>query len=338
MPLIEQEPTPEQLSALFDKVVGRGEEPYADFSVLTPFGRRCAKALRCRSWLLQPDGSYIAHEIPGPPSLAAWEACWKVFRSTLLMLEYPGDGVQTFSPTPVVNLACMEEYSEHFKAIANEYPETWFMCVVAEDRCRGEQFARLKREFARNHRLGNRNRFDIEYDPRRPWVAVFCAAARDEQYWDREIRRPALSFLARGSTSAMPTVSPSAAAAVSNILGKVNPQGGKGNAGNGNPGPAKKTKAQKRHDRESRLLAETAGAGPGAGKTGKAGGKDKGGGPPYRKFEGREICFKFAKGGRGACRDTCPHGRAHVCQWCLQPHANAESDRNPGAKGRGKQK
>ena len=50
-PLPEAEPSPEQMSALLEKVVSRDEEPYADFSVLTPseggFRRRFAYARGC---------------------------------------------------------------------------------------------------------------------------------------------------------------------------------------------------------------------------------------------------------------------------------------------------
>ena len=87
-PLAEAEPTPEQLAALHDKVVVRGEEPYADFAILTPFGRRVQRGLKLRSWLLQPDGSYAAHDVPGPPTYEAWLACFKVYKAALLCLTY----------------------------------------------------------------------------------------------------------------------------------------------------------------------------------------------------------------------------------------------------------
>ena len=48
-PLEDREPTPDQLAALHQRVVVLGMEPYADFSLLTPYGRRMAKALRHRS-------------------------------------------------------------------------------------------------------------------------------------------------------------------------------------------------------------------------------------------------------------------------------------------------
>lgn len=46
-PLQECELSPEQISPMFDKVVSRDEEPYAEFSVLTMFGRRMQKTAGC---------------------------------------------------------------------------------------------------------------------------------------------------------------------------------------------------------------------------------------------------------------------------------------------------
>ena len=47
--------------------------------------------------------------------------------------------------------------------------------------------------------------------------------------------------------------------------------------------------------------------------------------------EGREVCYRFAKGGESACPSPCAAKRAHVCQHCLQPHSNA--DCRPGKGG-----
>ena len=52
-PLLDKEPTPDQLMAMHTKVVVLKLEPYADFSILTPHGRRMAKNLRHRSWILK---------------------------------------------------------------------------------------------------------------------------------------------------------------------------------------------------------------------------------------------------------------------------------------------
>ena len=338
-PLPEAEPSPEQMSAMLDRVVHRDDEPYADFSVLTPFGRRVQKALRLRSWLLQADGTYKAVDVPGPPSFQAWAACWKVYRAVLYMLQYPADGLTRAEPIGVVTPAAMEEYAEHFSQLQAEYPECWHLCAAAEDRCRGELFPRLRRELERLH-SANRSINSVVFDPRQPWAAVFVAAARDEAFWDREVRRPAISFLARGSSVAVPAVSAQASEALAGILGKdsgnlkLQNQNARGPPGQGTSRGAH-SRRMKRQKEGPPAPPLAAGSGGGAGKRG---GANSTSGPPYSLTrEGKQICFKFARGGRGACADVCPANRAHVCQYCLQPHSNSECDsRRGGGKGSGK--
>ena len=71
-PLKEHEPSPEQIAAMYNKVVVQGDSPYADFSVLTPFGRRSQKQMKAKGFMLQEDGSWKQLEIPGPPSFESW--------------------------------------------------------------------------------------------------------------------------------------------------------------------------------------------------------------------------------------------------------------------------
>ena len=177
-PLVDSEPTVDQVSAMYTRVVLLGSEPYADFSVLTPFGRRMAKQLRHRSWLPQEDGSYIPVQVPGPPSLTAWEACFCVYEVILLMLRFQ-------SGQEVVTPIALETYGQHFKKLARTHTESWHLCQHAEDRCRSEHMPRLRREMLRKTGV----------DP--TWSEVFIAAAMDKRYWDEEVRDPAILFLAR---------------------------------------------------------------------------------------------------------------------------------------------
>ena len=57
-PLKESEPTAEQVTVLYSRVVTHNGSPYADFSVLTPFGRRAQKQMKAKGFMLQEDGSW----------------------------------------------------------------------------------------------------------------------------------------------------------------------------------------------------------------------------------------------------------------------------------------
>ena len=40
---------------------------------------------------------------------------------------------------------------------------------------------------------------NLEFLPLQPWIGVFTAAARDSEFWQREVRRPAIEPIARGN-------------------------------------------------------------------------------------------------------------------------------------------
>lgn len=341
-PLPEAEPSPEQISAMADKVIARDEEPYADFSVLTPFGRRMQKTLRLRSWLLQQDGSYRPIDVPGPPSYEAWFACWKVYKSILYMLRYgaPEAGQARDACVPVVTPAALEEYLEHFRQLASDFPECWYLCAVAEDRCRGERFPRLRRELERQYEAGALPP-GVKYNPAQPWDGVFQAAARDDRYWDKEVRRPATAFLARGSARDAAGVSAAAAEATRGMLAAGAGTRSAAAAGLGAGAPpagGKRSKRQKRAAAAAAAAQAGVAALPPPPPALQPTSRGERPGHYSRTREGGEICFRFAKGARGACDAVCPEGRAHVCMWCLQPHRNDECPTAKEAKGKGRGK
>jgi hypothetical protein len=295
-PLIEKEPSPDQVAALHLRVVTLAMEPYADFSLLTPYGRRVAKTLRHRSWIMQEDGSYRPMEVPGPATYEVWNACFKVYEVILLMLRFPGLSGETLVVTP----SAIESYHEAFAALVREHPECWHLCQRAEDRCRAEHFPRLARKLSE------------EMGRDATWSEVFKAASEDDRYWDREVRRPAWAFLARGRRGAAP--------------------------GDGGEQAEKRTvDGSRKRSRQRTRTVDTASkyerpAGDSKKKVLRRGDKNKPGLDHPRKDkdgrftttrEGKQICFSFANGERGACRDPCGEGRTHVCQHCLQPHSNA---------------
>ena len=301
-PLVGKEPTPDQILALHTRIIVHGLEPYADYSVLTPNGRRMAKRLKFMNWVPQPDGSYQHVEVPGPSSFELWEKCHAVWEVIMLMLTYPPKTPEE-EAKPVFTLIAAETYFEAFKELAQQHPECWHLCCQAEDRCRAEHIPRLARDI------------EAETGIFPDWADVFIKAALDDRYWDRHVRRPALVFLARNKRvpesfdEDLPTV-PSAHPA-------------------GRPSK-KQRKEQARAKAQATERVKLVPNNDYVTAKGTPKGNGKGKGPHPRKTsqgfvstrEGAQICFRFAKGPEGACPSPCPDGRAHVCQKCLQPHRN----------------
>eukprot|EP00438_Fugacium_kawagutii_P004240 Skav233304 [mRNA] locus=scaffold3742:106372:119257:- [translate_table: standard] len=164
--------------------------PYADFAIFVNFQHRFSKTLKFLNHTLQPDGTFKAVEVPGPPNYDAWLSSWRVYENTLLMLEV----ATTAGTQPVASPASMEEYRDAFRDLVVNYPEAWHLLVVAEDRCRAEHFGRVRRRLEELHGKG----LAPEFAPDRPWEHVFRTAARDRDYWDRHVREPALLFRTSG--------------------------------------------------------------------------------------------------------------------------------------------
>ena len=103
-PLIEKEPSDDQICALSTRIIDLKAAPYADFSLLTPFGRRMQKTLRHRSWIPQQDGTYQPIEVPGPADWETWKACWDVYEVILLMLRWPAANAQAVGSMVALSL------------------------------------------------------------------------------------------------------------------------------------------------------------------------------------------------------------------------------------------
>ena len=144
---------------------------------------------------------------------------------------------------------------------------------------------------------------NITFDPAQPWVGVMTFAARDHEYWAKNVVRPAQTFIARGGSGRRMTKD----------LGS--PGKGSWNEGTSSSWSSKGGKSQKGAVVHPRKFGNTF----------------------ITTREGDEICYKFAKGAPGACGEPCPEGRVHCCQYCLgqHPNVNCQKKDNRGGKGSG---
>ena len=112
---------------------------------------------------------------------STWASCYTVYCAVLHMLRFEGaDGL----PRPVATLASLDYYGKAFRKVVREAPEAWHLCVQSEDPGRAEPFPRLRRRLSHGEGV--------------PWADVFVAAADEDGFGDREVRKPALQFLTRG--------------------------------------------------------------------------------------------------------------------------------------------
>ena len=325
----EEEASPDQLAALRLKL-DMDVPPYADFAVFRPHGARLGRTLRftARIWVPE-DGAYVNKEIPGPSTFEEWRRGWRVYRYALLVLN-------------VVSAPRLERYYERVYALHRSHGSLgnhnlWWLIAMAEARMRNERFEHIRRELEEDHlRLQACQRaHDSMYNPRRPWDSVFFVAANDEEYWNQNVKEPALLFLtslkARGEitddghhtagiNSSAPTVgtlSLQAPDARGRGAPRAPPQPGKNAARN-----AAKRAAKAKAAAAAASAAAQAGHQPQPKPKAKGGGKkgEKGGfnnGLPRDQQE----CFRHTKD-PGGCSEPCPAGRAHpACPRCGGHHA-----------------
>ena len=311
----EETPTNEQLTALGVRVLGQAGSPYADFAVFTPFARKTARAHKYTAYLPQPDGTWLAREVPGPRNYDAWLYCWRVFRVACLMLK-------------IAHEMPLDRYQRKIERLATQWPTAWHLVALAEDKCRFEHMNRVKAKVEFEITLGRPT--PPLWDVSAPWSAIFLkVAADDEAYWDENVRHPAMAWLAHGSRGApRPRDEIVADVALAGGSASLAPYTGPPQAPAAAPGETRQTR-RARHRRENAERARASGpynAGDGRGPKGtaKGSGKKGGGKGKVHKYvqdvSRKALCFSW-NAGRDPCRDlgpgsACPNGRIHKCTNC----------------------
>ena len=206
LPLEQEEPTIEQLSALMRRIQS-GSTPYADFSVFLPFGKKALRSYRYRSYIAQPDGSFLMKEIPGPASYGQWSSSFKVYKTAMMMLD-------------TLSLATLTAYESHVEKLARLYESAgaWHLVVAAEDLARSEHLLRLKVQTKID--LGNGGNPPPKWDEASPWESMFRLLIKDKEFWGEQVHIPANAWISFGSKGVPKT--PAEAIASKSIRGGSN--------------------------------------------------------------------------------------------------------------------
>eukprot|EP00435_Cladocopium_sp_Y103_P029157 s2227_g7.t1 len=179
-----EEPTSAQLAALSKRTLVHDCAPYVDFSVWTPFARRTVRNQKYRTVLPLGDGTYLTKELPGPVNFQMWLGCWRVFKSAALMLN-------------ICTLATLSNYERFIERLITQWPTCWGLIAQAEDKVRAEGLERWRRRIMTSVTLGRQ--VPVNWDPARPWTAVFDMIIQDVEYWAENVHHPAAAWLASGS-------------------------------------------------------------------------------------------------------------------------------------------
>lgn len=289
-PIEQADITDVQLSA-FVYQTATGAPPYCDFGVWGPYGARIERRLRFRAHHLSADGKWATTEVPGADSLDTWLDCWEAFKTAALMAQ-------------TAHAATLDLYRTEFKRRCDRYPRAWHICAQADIRCRSEFWVAERRRQEAAHAT---NPSVSTYDPGMPWDSVIRASAKAADFWDVELKEPALVYmLGSGRDSNVRRALPNSAE-------EQEAAGG----------------TQKWGGRKPRAGIDKKGGGKGGG-----GGKRRADGRYLTARNGKEICFTWARNENGCAAAQCPNGRMHICEWCRQPHRSIHCpNRKDGARG-----
>ena len=307
-PQPEEEPTLEQLSALYQRTSIRDMGPYADFGVFVPFGSKALKASKFRTYVLTAEG-YTTKELQGPANFIQWKACFKVYAMALLMLN-------------IADQAVLHAYEAFVERLVRSYPTAWHLIYAAEDQARNGQATRMRMMI--NMEIKDGGSPPKGWEPSRPWNTVLRRLPGEAEYWRDQVHNPALTWLAHGARGQPKTpVELYATGHLKEGLEAVHPAMEEG--GSGLDTPKKASNRARREARKRRLASEKEelekyrrhGAE-------KKGGKGNGGKGNEGKGQAPK-CFGW-NNGNGPCASLAPGQecvskvkREHRCTICNSP-------------------
>eukprot|EP00435_Cladocopium_sp_Y103_P054303 s2086_g17.t1 len=204
LPLEQEEPSTEQLSALHRRLVLH-QTPYADFALFGPFGKKLQRTQRFRTFVMTSGGQYFAKELPGPNGIEQWRASYRVYRTALLMLG-------------VITMSMAVAYESLVERLDRLYKGCWHLVTQADDLARGEHILRLK--VVTEMEIAQGTKAPPMWNAENPWEALFRRLIKDTEFWTDQVHTPANAWLAHGSKGVLLT--PSEAVAETAVPGGSN--------------------------------------------------------------------------------------------------------------------
>ena len=301
------EPTADQLAGV-RQLLRDDVAPYADFSVFGPYGRRLLRRLTFLAYMFSmATGEWVKREIPGPPDFDSWWRCWRVYRTTLLLLE-------------AATTEVLENYGERIREFVTRYGEKcWFIIYQADSRMRSERFERLRRNCEKRHAAALAAGAPSNFKSAAPWNEVFRVAVDDKTFWDEEVRDQCILYL-------------------SHLRSQSQVENDGTAFDHSDTTPARKRSAAP----DSTPPKKRRGRGSNSAPSWSADeSKQDADGTYTHNRRGLELCQKYNSGtcDNKIANSRCPQGRQHQCSKCLQGHAAIEcGGKGKSSEGKGKGK
>ena len=189
----DQEPTVAQLSAMKHVVTHRC---VCHTLTLASHAIRMMRKLRLTGLMLGPPGELFRSEMARPMTYDQWEACFMVFRSATVMLEFA-------SPSS------LDGYRDHVRQCSTRFgTQCWALIYQTDTRARLEHAERLRRRATTELTALDAIGVKCTYNPKRPWEYVFRQLPVEFSFWKRELEDPALLILARALVAAITSEAP----------------------------------------------------------------------------------------------------------------------------------
>jgi len=168
----------EQLACLQHALIN-GREPYVDMAVWGPHGTRLLKKASMSGLNIMRDGTFMTVELFGPPNIELWCGCYDVLSTGCIMLG-------------AVRRPYLAAYRKWIIKLASIYgPVVWHLLYQTDVRCRSELMQEVFQILLAEHNAAKMSKMPTDFDPIKPWDAVWKRVLEMKDWWVDEFERPA---------------------------------------------------------------------------------------------------------------------------------------------------
>jgi len=168
----------EQLACL-KHALDNGREPYVDMAVWGPHGTRLLKKASMSGLNIMRDGTFMNVELFGPPNIDLWSGCYDVLATGCIMLG-------------AVRRPYLAAYKKWIIRLAAIYgPVVWHLLYQTDVRCRSELMQEVFQILLAEHNAARMSKMPSDFDPLKPWDAVWKRVLEMKDWWNDEFERPA---------------------------------------------------------------------------------------------------------------------------------------------------